>query len=144
MDFLDIKTAADVEFAKEAILEFRKNLAAGPLVEKIVEMIKNEKFELIGILSDDKKKVAAFIGYRRMDMLRTGQIIYIDDLYTLPAFRGRGYASSLLDFVEKKAKENGIKSIHLDSGFSLHPAHRLYLSQGYFLACHHLTKFIEA
>lgn len=143
MDFLEIKTASDVEFAREAILEFRKNLDSGLLVEQVLEIIKNEKVELVCILSDDGKKAAAFIGYRYMNMLRTGQIIYIDDLFTLPEFRGRGYAGRLLEFVEKKAEEKGIKSIHLDSGFSLHPAHRLYLSQGYFLACHHFTKFIE-
>jgi len=67
-------------------------------------------------------------------------MIYVDDLYTDPAYRGGGFAGKLLDFVAGKAAYTGIKMIHLDSGYNLHDAHRLYLNKGYVLACNHFAK----
>ncbi|KOP39847.1 GNAT family N-acetyltransferase [Flavobacterium sp. WLB] len=143
MDILNVQTTAEIEFAKEAILEFRTNLEAENVVEQVLEMITSGGFELACIPSDDGSKAAAFVGFRVINMLRTGKMIYIDDLFTLPEYRGRGYAGKLLDYVDQLAVERGIKSVHLDSGFALHPAHRLYLSKGYFLACHHFAKMMK-
>ncbi|WP_264538150.1 GNAT family N-acetyltransferase [Flavobacterium sp. N1736] len=144
MEILNVQTPADIEFAKEAILQFRTNLEPSGLIEQVFEMIKSGGFELACIPSDDGSKAAAFIGFRAMDMLRTGKMIYIDDLFTLPEYRGRGYAGKLLEYVDKLALARGINSVHLDSGFALHPAHRLYLNSGYFLACHHFAKIVKA
>ena len=143
MDVLNVQTKAVIAFAKEAILQFRTNLEPETVVEQVFEMIINGGFELACIPSDDGSKAAAFIGFRTMDMLRTGKMIYIDDLFTLPEYRGRGYAGKLLEYVDQIALAKGIKSVHLDSGFPLHPAHRLYLNSGYFLACHHFTKMLK-
>ncbi|TDW51724.1 ribosomal protein S18 acetylase RimI-like enzyme [Flavobacterium sp. 270] len=140
MEILNLKTSADIEFAREAILEFRTSVAPEQLIDQTLEMIDTDNFQLACIPSDDGKKAAGFVGFRTMNMLRTGKIIYIDDLFTLPEYRGRGYAGKLLDYVDQMAKENGINAVHLDSGFALHPAHRLYLSKGYVLACHHFAK----
>ncbi|PKB17606.1 GNAT family N-acetyltransferase [Flavobacterium sp. 5] len=143
MDILNLKTSGDIEFAREVILQFRTNVDSNYLVEQVSEMIKNEKFQLACIPTDDGKKAAAFVGFRVMDMLRTGKIIYIDDLFTLSEYRGRGYAAELLDYVDQVAKENDIKSVHLDSGFTLHTAHKLYLTKGYILGCHHFVKTLK-
>ncbi|QTE38826.1 GNAT family N-acetyltransferase [Mucilaginibacter gossypii] len=67
-------------------------------------------------------------------------MIYVDVLFTFPECRGRGYAGALLDFVAHYAANTGIKSVHLDSGYMLHTAHRLYLNKGYYLACNHFAK----
>lgn len=142
MDILNVQTTADIEFASEAILQFRTNLRPAGLVEKVFEMIKIGGFELACIPSDDRSKAAAFIGFRAIDMLRTGKMIYIDDLFTLPEYRGRGYAGKLLAYVDQIALQRGMNSVHLDSGFALHPAHRLYLNSGYVLACHHFAKMV--
>jgi len=144
MDILSLDTPADIEFAREAILQFRTNLNPDDLVQQVSEMIKSGGFELACIASEDGSKAAAFIGFRAIDMLRTGKMIYIDDLFTLPEYRGRGYAGKLLEYVDNLAMERDLNSVHLDSGFPLHPAHRLYLNSGYFLACHHFTKIMKA
>jgi GNAT superfamily N-acetyltransferase len=64
----------------------------------------------------------------------------VDDLCTLPEFRGKGYAGALLDYIHQLAKETGKTCVVLDSGFQLHPAHRLYLNKGYVLSAHHFRK----
>ena len=79
-----------------------------------------------------------------MHTLRTGWMIYIDDLYTDPAYRGRGYAGALLDYVDRHAVAEAIPSVHLDSGYMLHDAHRLYLNKNYVLACNHFAKNIAS
>ena len=75
-----------------------------------------------------------------MQMLYSGEIIYIDDLSTLPEYRGKGYAGTLLDYLHKLAAENGKRAVHLDSGYHRNDAHRLYLNKGYKIASHHFAK----
>ena len=142
MEIKIAKTKADIEFCRQVILEFRPNLDEKHFIDQILAMIKNEAFELVYIPTEDKTKAAAFIGFRTMQLLRTGSMIYIDDLFTLPEARGKGYAGALLDYVNRQAETAGIASVHLDSGYMLHDAHRLYLNKGYVLACNHFAKKI--
>ncbi len=136
-------TKTDIEFCKEAILEFRPNLDPETVVGQVFQMISSEEFELAFIPNADNTKAGAFITYRFLNLLRTGNMIYIDDLFTFSECRNQGYAGTLLDYVAKRATDEGIKSVHLDSGYILHPAHRLYLNKGYELACHHFAKAIN-
>lgn len=142
MEIKKAMTKADIEFCRQVILEFRPNLDEKHFVDQILAMIKNEAFELVYIPAEDSTKAAAFIGFRTMQLLRTGSIIYIDDLFTLPEARGKGYAGALLDYVKRQAETAEIASVHLDSGYMLHDAHRLYLNKGYVLACNHFAKKI--
>jgi GNAT superfamily N-acetyltransferase len=143
MEFRKAKTKADIEICKEAILEFRGNLDPKTVVDQVFQMINQEGFELVYIPNAENTKAGAFIGYRTINMLRTGPMIYVDDLFTFSEFRGLGYAGALLDFVANEAANEGIKSIHLDSGYALHTAHRLYLNKGFHLACNHFAKPIN-
>ncbi|WP_186774506.1 GNAT family N-acetyltransferase [Chitinophaga pinensis] len=56
----------------------------------------------------------------------------------LPEYRGKGYASQLLAHVRDVATVNDVKQVHLDSGYQLHPAHRL-LNHGFVLNCLHFA-----
>lgn len=140
METLVAKTREEITFCKDIIFAFRPQLDEATYLDLTMYMITDESFKLVYIPNDDNSKGAAFIGYRKMHMLRTGWIIYVDDLYTDPAYRGRGYAGKLLDFVAQEASEANINSIHLDSGYSLYDAHRLYLNKGYVLASNHFAR----
>ena len=136
-------TKADIEFCKEAILEFRPNLDRETVVEQVFQMINQEGFELVFLPNAENTKAGAFIGYRKLNMLRTGPMIYVDDLFTFTECRNQGFAGALLDYVTRQATDEGLKSIHLDSGYTLHPAHRLYMNKGYYLACNHFARAIN-
>lgn len=138
-----VSTKTDIEFCKEAILKFRENLDPETVVDQIYNMITEEGFELAFIPNTGNTKAGAFIGYRKINMLRTGPMIYIDDLFTLDECRNQGYASTLLDYVCIQAVDMGMKSVHLDSGYTLRTAHRLYLNKGFYLACNHFAKNIN-
>ncbi|NJI73258.1 GNAT family N-acetyltransferase [Sphingobacterium kitahiroshimense] len=140
IDFIIAKTKDQIIFCKNVLFAFRTNLDEATYIDQIQRMIAHENFKLVYIPNEDNTKVAAFIGYRVMNTLRTGRMIYIDDLYTNPEHRGRGYARALLDYVDEEATKTDIASVHLDSGYTLYDAHRLYLNKGYVLACNHFAK----
>lgn len=143
MKLIIAKTVEQISFCKEVLFAFRPNLDETTYVDLILKMIEDERFKLIYIPNEDNTKAAAFIGYRVMHLLRTSWMIYVDDLYTDPGCRGKGYAGALLDYVNGDATKKGIPSIHLDSGYMLHDAHRLYLNKGYVLASNHFAKKIS-
>jgi len=142
---IEIKTATTADHIRSctrALLEFRPMLKEENLVEQSLRMMK-EGFKLIYIADDDKEEAAAILGFREYEMYRTDRIIYIDDLFTFAEHRGKGYAGALLDYIHLLAANEGISAVHLDSGYPLYPAHRLYLNKGYVLPCHHFAKTIE-
>jgi len=141
MQIREAKTKEEIIFCGKALLEFRQNLDPNTYVEQTLRMMK-EGFRLLYIANEEETSAAAILGFRIHEMLRTGVMIYIDDLFTFSENRGKGYAGSLLKQVDMIAAERGIKIITLDSGFMLHPAHRLYLNSGYVLGAHHFVKVI--
>jgi GNAT superfamily N-acetyltransferase len=143
MECKKASTKAEIEFCQEAILGFWGHLDPETVVDQIFAMITKEGFQLVYIPNVENTRACAFIGYRILNLLRTGRMIYVDDLFTLAECRNQGYAATLLDFVAEHATNLGIKSIHLDSGYKLHTAHRLYLNKGYHLASIHFAKTIN-
>lgn len=83
--------------------------------------------------------VKSAAGFRFADFLAWGKVLYIDDLTTLPGERGHGFAAYLLDWLIGHARERGCDGVHLDTGYTRHAAHRLYLRKGLKLNCHHLA-----
>ena len=52
----------------------------------------------------DAAQAQAVCGFRVLEMLYSGRQLYIDDLSTLPAARGRGHARALLAWAEAEAR----------------------------------------
>jgi GNAT superfamily N-acetyltransferase len=139
MEIKEALTKEQILFCGDALLEFRQNINPETYADQILNMMK-AGFKLIYIPNEDNSSAAAIAGFRIFEMLRTVTMIYIDDLFTAPSGRGKGYAGALLDYIDAIAVKNGIATVHLDSGHLLHPAHRLYLNKGYTLAAHHFAK----
>lgn len=78
-------------------------------------------------------------GFRILEFLAWGTVLYIDDLVTRAESRGKGHAGALLDAVIAHARAAGCDAVHLDSGYQRHTAHRLYLNHGFQLNCHHFA-----
>ena len=130
-------TEDDIIKCSDVLRTLRPHLTETELAEMIKEMWQNG-FKL-AFIEEDNKGVAA-IGYRHLQFLYNGKHIYIDDLVTLPGYRGKGYAAALLDHVETEAKEHGYKTITLDSGHHRGDAHRLYLNKKFTISAHHFVK----
>ena len=73
--------------------------------------------------------------------LAWGRFLYVDDLSTVPAARGRGHAGRLLAWVAEEAARQGCDSVELDSGVGpdRQDAHRRYFDSGMRIASYHFT-----
>ncbi|QTE38825.1 hypothetical protein J3L18_07090 [Mucilaginibacter gossypii] len=71
MECKKIITKADIEFCKEAILEFRPNLDPETVVNQVLGMINQKEFELVYIPNEVSTRACAFISYRKLNLLRT-------------------------------------------------------------------------
>ena len=133
----------EIENCWDVVSVLRPHLLKEKFIQQVHEM-QQEGYQMlyIAIPENKREKVVAVAGYRNMQMLYSGKIIYIDDLCTLPDHRGKGYAGLLLDYIHQLAKDTGKVAVHLDSGYQRNDAHRLYLKKGYKLACHHFSRSV--
>ena len=130
------QTPDDINKCWEAMYALRPHLEKTEFVA-LVQELQTTGYHLAFIEKDGK--AAGAIGYRYLHFLFCGKHIYIDDLTTLPEYRGQGVGGALLDFVADEARKNGLKTVTLDSGHQRHAAHRLYLNKGYVISAHHFT-----
>ena len=92
-------------------------------------------FELAFV--EDEGAVQAVAGFRLMDNLFSGRVLYVDDLVTDETARSRGYGKQLLDWLIDRAKNDGCASLELDSGVQRFDAHRFYLTNRMVISSHH-------
>ena len=104
-----------------------------------------EGYRLVGVFEDGEPEAAGVAGFRTLHSIAWGHYLYVDDLSTLPDARRRGHARALLDWLLEEAGRLGCDQFHLDSGVGLDraDAHRLYLSAGMVIACHHFARYVE-
>lgn len=96
-----------------------------------------QSYQIVALKHDGMVQSAA--GFRFAEFLAWGKVLYIDDLTTLPEATSRGFAGTLMDWLVAHAKSSGCQGLHLDTGYTRHAAHRLYLRKGLQLNCHHLA-----
>lgn len=100
-----------------------------------IQRLMKRGYQLVFLEYDGK--VVAVAGFETGEKLHRGRYLYIDDLSTLPEYRGRGLGSRLLEWIFEFAGKQGIQQIHLDSGVQRFDAHRLYLKKGFNITSHH-------
>lgn len=84
-------------------------------------------------------KITAVAGFRFLEFLAWGKVLYIDDLITNSEFRKNGHGGKLLKWIIEQAKQMNCDQVHLDSGPQRHDAHRLYLNHGFKIIGHHFA-----
>lgn len=131
---------ADLRRCLPALLALRPHLDWATALDRLGEQRANESFSVAFVDTADAE-APAVITFRRMTLLFSGKTIYIDDLSTLPAARGHGYAGALLDFVIEQARQTGYQTVSLDSGHGENraDAHRLYLNKRFRISSHHFS-----
>ena len=137
---LDTKNEIDIRCCFRVFAHLRPNLNEAEFVRR-VQVQAAEGYTIAYIESGEE--VVAAAGYRVLNFLAWGKVLYLDDLITDPAKKKAGYGSALLEWVAQKGKELGCDEFHLDTGYQRHDAHRLYLKSGLDLSCHHLSKKLK-
>jgi GNAT superfamily N-acetyltransferase len=60
-----------------------------------------------------------------------GRFLLLDELFVLPAFRGRGVGAATLAFVEREAEREGASAVRIEVSVENGPALELYRAAGY-------------
>jgi GNAT superfamily N-acetyltransferase len=143
-------TMADVRVAREeaevrrcfnAYKELRPHLRSA---DELVERWRNqtrEGFQIVYIPDGDI--VPACAGYRFLNTLAWGHILYIDDLVAIATRHKTGLGSTILQYLQEEARRMGCDAVHLDTGYQRHLAHLAYLRNGFHFNCHHLAWEVE-
>ena len=92
-----------------------------------VERMKAEGYRLLFLADPDVRAVA---GFRKMEMLSTGPVLYVDDLVTSASHRSQGHGKKLLAWLLEEAKKQQCQYLELDSGMQRLDAHRFYEREG--------------
>lgn len=131
-------TEEDIQKCRRAIQALRP-LLTDDLYSNAVAQTLADNRQLIFI--EENNEAAAISVFETGYNLFRGKYIYIDDLSTLPEYRGKGYAGQLLDWIFDYAKQHQIDEVHLDSGVSeaRTDAHRLYLNKRFQIASLHFV-----
>jgi GNAT superfamily N-acetyltransferase len=96
-----------------------------------------EGYEIVFIESDNV--IVAAAGFRYINTMAWGKILYLDDLIALRTQQGHGWGSALLRWLQEQARVQRCEAVHLDTGYNRQAAHKAYLRNGFELNCHHLA-----
>jgi GNAT superfamily N-acetyltransferase len=93
---------------------------------------------------EEGNSVRAVAGYRIVDNLYSGRMLYVDDLATDEPARSRGHGGRLFDWLVEEARRSGCRTLELDSGVQRFEAHRFYLMKRMAIVSHHFRLEVEA
>jgi len=134
---LIIKVTTDEEIlsTREVMRQLRPHVPFDEYLAIIRRMKLTDGYQLAALY--DENTVRAVAGYRFMEMLHAGKIIYVDDLNTDERFRSKGYGKALLDWLKNEGKAQGCAQIQLDSGVQRESAHRFYFRERLTISSYH-------
>jgi GNAT superfamily N-acetyltransferase len=128
--------------AATALLELRPHLETPAAVARRVEAQRADGYRVVASFEPGEEDAAAVAGFRIGESLAWGRYLYVDDLVTRAALRGRGHADAVMAWVEEEARRAGCGQLHLDSGVGADraDAHRFYFGHGLTINSYHFAK----
>ena len=128
-----------------ALLELRPRHGTPEAVAAAAAAQRPDGYRLLGAFDGDGPAAIAAAGFRVQTMLVEGRVLYVDDLSTLPAARGRGAATALLRELDRIGRAEACTALHLDSGVApeRQAAHRRYFGHGMRIASFHFSKPLD-
>ncbi|HEX6058661.1 MAG TPA: GNAT family N-acetyltransferase [Gemmatimonadaceae bacterium] len=136
MSHLIALATTDDEIARchPVMAQLRPHVTEESFVPRVRRMQKSG-FHL-AFLTDDGI-VRAVAGYRFLDQLVSGKVLYVDDLVTDAAARSRGHGEALLAWLTAEARAAECEHLELDSGVQRAGAHRFYFRHGLSITGYH-------
>ena len=128
---------ADVRKCWTAYKELRPHLRSDDELVERWRVQTREGFQIIYIQEGDIAVAAA--GYRVINTLAWGRVLYVDDLVAVAARHKGGLGTALLKYIQDEARLLGCDAVHLDTGYQRRLAHLAYLRNGFHFDCHHLA-----
>ena len=129
-------TEADIARCYPVMAELRPHLSAAEFAARVRKQ-QATGFQLAYL--EESGEVRAVTGFRYLETLAWGKILYVDDLVAAEATRSRGHGGKLFDWLVAQAKQNNCDALHLDSGVQRFGAHRFYLTRRMDITSHHFA-----
>jgi len=120
---------------RNLMLQLRPNAMEDGYLPTVRRMIESNGYHLAAVVS--QWDIRAVAGYRYLEMLYCGKIMYVDDLNTDERDRSTGLGKLLLDWLKNEARSNGCGELHLDSGVQRGPTHRFYFRERLTISAFH-------
>jgi GNAT superfamily N-acetyltransferase len=130
------ETDEDIRRCFPAMYVLRPHLTGREFVEQVRRQ-QQQGYHLV--LLREQEQVKCVAGFRLLEFLAWGKVLYIDDLVTEPGEKRQGYGGHMIDWLIGYAREHACNQVHLDSGYQRHDAHRFYLGKGFTLSSHHFA-----
>ncbi len=133
-------TDEEILSTRNVMLQLRPHLAPDSYLPTVRRMMESDGYHLAALRVEGI--VRAVAGYRYMEMLYCGRILYVDDLNTDEASRSLGYGQRLMDWLKAEARAQGCGQLHLDSGTQREAAHRFYFRERLTVTAYHFRAAI--
>ncbi len=114
--------------------QLRPHLVDASFVARVREQ-KTEGYALAYVR--DGTDVVSVAGFRIMENLVSGRLLYLDDLASLEGERSKGYGNTIFSWLVDHARARGCAYFELDSGVQRFDAHRFYLTHRMIISAHH-------
>lgn len=129
------KTDEKILETRDVMRQLRPNIAHDDYLPTVRRLMQNDCYTLVALREEGR--VRAVAGYRIMEMLYCGKIMYVDDLNTDDSRRSQGFGKALMDWLKAEARAQLCGELHLDSGVQRENTHRFYFREGLTVNCFH-------
>jgi GNAT superfamily N-acetyltransferase len=128
--------------AAAALVELRPHVGDAPAMAARTAEQRAEGYRIVAAFEPGDREAAAAAGFRIQRNTAWGRHLYVDDLSTRAAHRGRGHGAALMDWLIETARAEGCGEIHLDSGVGpeREDAHRFYFRHGMRITSYHFAR----
>ncbi len=137
--------SGESQLAAPALLELRPHLRTAEALAARVDALRPGGYRLVASFEPAESDAAAAAGFRIAENLHIGRHLYVDDLVTRAALRGRGHADAVMAWIEAEARAHDCAVLHLDSGVQAEraAAHRFYFRHGMRIASYHFSRALD-
>ena len=132
---IEATTDDEILSTRDVMLQLRPHIAPDSYLPTVKRMMQTDGYHLAALRVEGV--VRAVAGYRFIEMLYCGKILYVDDLNTDETTRSLGYGQSLMDWLKAEARTHGCGQLHLDSGVQREAAHRFYFRERLTVTAYH-------
>jgi GNAT superfamily N-acetyltransferase len=134
------RTKTEITRCFAVMAELRPHLIEREFFRRIRRQQRQGRYELAFL--EDAGAVRAVAGFRVAECLWSGKFFYVDDLVTASGARHRGWGQRMMDWLLQRAREEGCKEFHLDSGVQRFEAHGFYLKNRLHIVAYHFRRVL--
>ena len=130
------------DHAALALLELRPHFASRADLVAQVDAQRASGYRVVASFENGAADAAAAAGFWIRESLAWGRFLYVDDLVTRQALRGRGHADAVMAWMVEEMRGQGCAQLHLDSGVGPEraDAHRFYFRHRLRIRSYHFAR----